>query len=44
MELVTDINTHTVQENYELDGQTPQAMITGITPDISSLAEFRWYQ
>jgi hypothetical protein len=44
MELMADINTHTVHENYELDGQTPQAMLTGVTPDISSLAEFRWYQ
>jgi hypothetical protein len=44
MELMADINSHTVHENFELDGQTPQGIITGSTPDISSLAEFRWYQ
>jgi hypothetical protein len=44
MELVADINSHTVHENYGLDGQTPQAIITGNTPDISILAEFSWYQ
>ena len=44
MELVADINTHTVHENFELDGETPQAILTGMTPDISNLAEFRWYQ
>jgi hypothetical protein len=44
LELTADINTHTVHENFELDGQTLQAIITGVTPDISTLAEFRWYQ
>ncbi|KAG7370183.1 reverse transcriptase RNA-dependent DNA polymerase [Nitzschia inconspicua] len=44
LELMADINTHTVHENFDLDGQTPQAMLTGVTPDISMLAEFRWYQ
>jgi hypothetical protein len=44
LESMADINSHTVHENYELDGQTPQAMLTGITPDISTLAEFGWYQ
>jgi hypothetical protein len=44
MELMSEINSHTVHENYDLEGQTPQAMLTGVTPDISFLAEFRWYQ
>ena len=44
MELMADINSHTVHENFELDGQTPQGILTGSTPDISSLAEFRWHQ
>jgi hypothetical protein len=44
MELVADINSHKVHENYGLDGQTPQAIVTGNTPDISILAEFSWYQ
>jgi hypothetical protein len=44
LELMADINSHTVHENYELDGQTPKAIFTGITPDISTLPEFGWYQ
>jgi hypothetical protein len=44
MELVGDVTSHTVHENYGLDGQTPQAIITGHTPDISTLGEFQWYQ
>jgi hypothetical protein len=44
LEHTAEIHTHTVHENFELDGQTPQAIITGGTPDISPLAEFRWYQ
>jgi hypothetical protein len=44
LELVGDINAHTVHDNFELDGQTPQALVTGVAPDISSLAEFRWFQ
>ena len=44
LELMADINSHVVHENYELDGQTPQAILTGLTPDISTLAEFHWYQ
>jgi hypothetical protein len=44
IELMADINSHTVHENFGLDGQTPQALITGSTPDISILAEFGWYE
>jgi hypothetical protein len=44
MEFMSEINSHTVHENYDLEGQTPQAMLTGVTPDISFLAEFQWYQ
>ena len=43
LELVADINAHTVHENYDLDGETPYAMLMGETPDISPLAEFGWY-
>jgi hypothetical protein len=44
MELITDINSHTVHENFGQDGQTPQALISGCTPDISTLAEFQWFE
>ena len=43
LELVAEINTHTVHENYDLDGEKPYAMLMGETPDISPLAEFGWY-
>jgi hypothetical protein len=43
-ELIADINTHTVNENFELHVQTPQAILTGATRDVSSLVEFKWYQ
>ena len=44
LELMADINSHVVHDNYELDSQTPQATLTGLTPDISTLCEFEWYQ
>jgi hypothetical protein len=44
LELMADINSHSVQDNHGLDGQTPQAIITGETPDISRFAEFSFYQ
>ena len=44
LELQADINSFCVHDNHDLDGETPQAIITGETPDISSLAEFKFYQ
>jgi hypothetical protein len=44
MELVADINAHTVHDSFGLYGQTPQTLLTGNTPHISILAEFHWYQ
>jgi hypothetical protein len=41
---MADINSHIVHDNYDLDGQTPQAIVTGEAPDISRLAEFSFYQ
>jgi hypothetical protein len=41
MELMADINTHIVNEDYELDGQAPQATLTGVTLEISSLLASR---
>jgi hypothetical protein len=44
LELQVDINSFCVHDNHDLDGETPQAIITGETPDISLLAEFKFYQ
>lgn len=43
MELEALIKSNTVHDIYELQGQTPEAMISGQTPDISSLCEHKWY-
>jgi hypothetical protein len=42
--LMADINSHSVHDNHDLHGQTPQAIITGETPDIARLAEFLFYE
>jgi hypothetical protein len=44
VELVADISSHTVHDNYDLDDMTPQTTLTGETSDISSLAESGWYE
>ena len=44
LELTADIMSHTVHENYDLEGETPQARLMGNIPDISILGEFAWYQ
>jgi hypothetical protein len=44
LELMADVNSHSVQDNHGLNGQTPQAIITGETQDISRFAEFSFYQ
>jgi hypothetical protein len=36
--------SHTARNITELEGQTPETMIMGSTPDISKLVEFEWYQ
>jgi len=36
--------SHTSRGYYKLQGQTPEAHLTGQTPDISPLAEYGWYQ
>jgi hypothetical protein len=33
---MADINSHSVHDNYDLDGQTPQAIVTGEMADINS--------
>ncbi len=44
LELEADMMSHTAHEGFMLQGQVPQAMVTGQTCDISCLAEFGWYQ
>jgi hypothetical protein len=41
---MADIDSHSVHDNHDLDDQTPQAIVTGETPDISLFAEFTFYQ
>jgi hypothetical protein len=36
--------SHTARNITELEGQTPETMIMGSTPDILKLVEFEWYQ
>lgn len=44
LELEAEIISHTAHFGYALQGQTPQTLVTGQTPDISAIAEFGWYQ
>jgi hypothetical protein len=44
LELQADINSFFVRDSHNLDCETLQATITGKTPDISLLAEFKFYQ
>ena len=37
------IRSHSALNIHELQGDTPQAVLTGDAPDISHLAEFGWY-
>ena len=43
MELQAAIRCSTALNIYALEGETPANYISGGTPDISSLAEFAWY-
>jgi hypothetical protein len=38
------IRSHTALPIYRLQGKTPEAVMRGITPDISFLAKFGWYE
>jgi hypothetical protein len=44
LHLATLVRSHTALPIYKLQGRTPQAHMTGDTPDISFLAEFGWYE
>ena len=42
LELQVLIRSHTALDLYALNGNTPEAHLTGNTPDISSLCEHGW--
>lgn len=43
LELEALVRSHTALPMYRLDGQTPETIMTGETPDISHICEFAWY-
>ena len=44
LELASVVRSHTALPIYKLQGRTPQAYMTGHTPDISYIGEFGWYE
>jgi hypothetical protein len=42
-ELLALQRNHTASAIYSLMGQVPETVVSGLTPDISNLAEFGWY-
>ena len=44
LELEAYIRSHTAHDIYGLEGEVPQTLVSGETPDISEFAEFRWYE
>ena len=44
MELAALQRSHTAMDIYGLQGQTPEAHLTGETPDISHFVDYEWYQ
>jgi len=43
LELESLIRSHTSNDNFELQGQLPETVLTGQTADISALVEHSWY-
>ena len=43
LELEGYIRSHTAIDNFELDGQVPETIVSGQTADISPFVEFPWY-
>jgi hypothetical protein len=43
LELEGFIRSHTALDQYELEGQVPETIMSGQTADISQFAEFGWY-
>ena len=44
MELMADIRSHLALSLLELEGDTPQTVLTGDTSDMSNICEFQWYE
>ena len=44
IELEALIRSHTALDIYGLEGQVPEALMSGQTGDISNLCEFEWFQ
>ena len=42
--LQAEIRTHTALSLFDLDGEVPETVLSGDTPDISHLCEFEWYE
>ena len=38
------IRSNTAHPIYELNGQVPETLVSGETPDITTIAEFQWYE
>jgi hypothetical protein len=43
-QLEAKIRSHTANTSLILDGQVPETHVTGSTADISTIAEYKWYQ
>jgi hypothetical protein len=43
MELMAELRSHTALDLLALKGDTPSTLLTGDSPDISRLCEFKWY-
>ena len=43
MVYLSQVRSHSAMNIHELQGDVPQSVLTGDTPDISHLAEFGWY-
>ena len=43
IQYVTELRTHTALPMHSLQGQTPMALLTGDSPDISHICSFGWY-
>ena len=41
---VSSIRNYTATDHYLLDGLTPHQKVTGVTPNISELIQYKWYQ
>ena len=37
------VRSNTTHNLYQLNGQVPETLVNGETPDITTIAEFRWY-